>query len=68
MYTFCSEFCILVSNINFVGISYFLKIGGNNSDVAAPDLFSSDHISTTGNTLVNVYVALTVFRHIAGTS
>ena len=44
MYTFCSEFCILVSNIcwNFI---ILLKIGENNSDVATPELFSSDHIS-----------------------
>ena len=43
MYIFCSEFCILGGNIcwNFI----ILEIGGNNSDVATPDLFSSDHIS-----------------------
>ena len=44
MYTFYSEFCIPPSNIcwDFIIFENWRKF---HSDVATPDLFSSDHIS-----------------------
>ena len=44
MYSFCSEFCILVSYIcwHFIIFENWRK---KHSDVATPDLFSSDYIS-----------------------
>ena len=55
MYTFCSEFCILVSNICWIFINFenWMKF---HSDVASPDVFSSDH-----NSLYIIFIQLGSF-------